>query len=203
MALDSDRACCTSCCFPSRRTRSPPHPRARLCFECAYFDWTASSDAVCPWDLPLAPWFRGVIFSHTGDVTVLLHLFGLPILTRFKSLGAKLPASIHLVLRPPYIAKVNLNCEGRACDFSDDPCCPGIPTGTCTTAYVDQLRKTRVVRKLVPVNPTYAVVPTKLAANNSSCSQTNCEQLELFAVGVILDLGLLASSTRSRSRSNS
>ena len=60
-----------------------------LCFECAYFDWTASSDAVCPWDLPLAPWFRGVIFSHTGAVTVLLHLFGLPIFTRLQSLGAK------------------------------------------------------------------------------------------------------------------
>ena len=44
---------------------------------------------MCPWDLPLAPWFRGVIFSHTGDVTVLLHLFGLPIFTRLQSLGAK------------------------------------------------------------------------------------------------------------------
>ena len=39
-------------------------------------------------------------------------------------------------------------------------------------------RTTRVVRSW----STYVVVPTKLAANNSSCSQLVCEQLELFAV---------------------
>eukprot|EP01048_Picozoa_sp_COSAG05_P026494 COSAG05_NODE_7261_length_835_cov_2.315217_1_plen_66_part_00 len=64
-----------------------------------------------PLDLPLALWFRGVIFSHTGDVTVLLHLFGLPILTRFKSLGAKAEHAIFRMI--PAVSQ-------------------GIPTGTCT-----------------------------------------------------------------------